>query len=152
MKLIEHMSAAMIKAPLDATDKTGAITELVNLIAASDSRINRDKLLTAVLERESQRSTGIGKGFAIPHAKTDAVGQLLIALGRCASPIEFQAVDGRPVDLIALLASPVQATSLHIHALAKLTRLVNNPQTIDRLKSAESAEALYQVIVDSDAE
>ena len=152
MKLTEHMSADMIKAPLDSTDKTAAITELVDVIVASQPGVNRDALLSAVLERESQRSTGIGKGFAIPHAKTDAVGKLLIALGRCAAPIEFQAVDGKPVDLIALLASPVQATSLHIQSLAKLTRLVNNPQTIDRLKSAESAEALYQVIVDNDGE
>lgn len=152
MKLSESLSPARIKVPLEATEKRAAITELVDLLVQNNGSVERDKLLTAVMEREAQRSTGIGQGFAVPHAKTDAVKNLSIAIGRCREPIEFDAVDGAPVRLIALLASPTHATSLHIQALAKLTRLVTNAAVREQLFGADSAAALFEVISTHDKE
>jgi mannitol/fructose-specific phosphotransferase system IIA component (Ntr-type) len=150
MKLTDHLPPQLVKVPLLAKDKTAAITELVDLMISHGVSDDREQLLAAVLERESQRTTGIGRGFAIPHAKTDAVGRLVIALGRPAAPLDFGAIDGQPVRLIALLASPTKATSIHIQALAKLSRLVTNAAVMESLLSAASADRLHQIIADND--
>lgn len=150
MKLTDHLQPNLVKVPLAASNKTLAITELVDLVTANGLTTNRDGLLKAVLDRETQRSTGIGRGFAIPHAKTDAVSKLIITIGRCDKPIDFAAIDGQPVTLLALLASPTSATSAHIQALAKLSRLVTNQVTLNRLLEAETAQDLYAVIAQSD--
>jgi mannitol/fructose-specific phosphotransferase system IIA component (Ntr-type) len=152
MKLTDYLSRPLVKVPLDAKDKTQAITELVDIVAEQNLTDARDLLLEAVIEREAQRTTGIGRGFAIPHAKCDAVDRLVIAFGRAAEPIDFSAVDGQPVTLIALLASPTNATSPHIQALARLGRLVTNAAVLDGLLSAKTADEFYNVIAKADAD
>lgn len=152
MKLTDYLSRPLVKVPLDAKDKTQAITELVDMVAEQNLTDARDLLLKAVIEREAQRTTGIGRGFAIPHAKCDAVDRLVIAFGRAAEPIDFSAIDGQPVTLIALLASPTNATSPHIQALARLGRLVTNATVLEGLLSAKTADEFYNVIAKADAD
>jgi len=152
MKLTDHLSLPLVKVPLAATEKRQAITELVSVIAEQSLTERRDQLLDAVLEREAQRTTGIGRGFAIPHAKCDAVDHLTIAFGRAANPIDFAAVDGQPVTLIALLASPVSATSSHIQALARLSRLVTNATVMEHLLAAPDADAFFRIIQENESE
>jgi mannitol/fructose-specific phosphotransferase system IIA component (Ntr-type) len=150
MKLTDHLTPELIKLPLDVADKTQAITELVDLVAAQGRTTARDQLLAAVLQREKQRSTGVGRGFAIPHAKTDTVPDLVIAFGRAARPLEFGAFDSQPVTLIALLASPINATSAHIQALARLSRLVTTGTTMTALLAAKTAEEFYKIVSEND--
>ncbi|GJQ25387.1 MAG: hypothetical protein HBSAPP02_04190 [Phycisphaerae bacterium] len=150
MKLTDHLTPTLIKVPLAATDKKSAIAEMVDLLVQGGVTESRDTLLTAVMERENQRTTGIGLGFAIPHAKTDAVKTLVIALGRTAQPIDFAAIDGKPVNLIALLVSPSNATSQHIQALARLSRMVTSASLLQKLLDAPDARALYDLIAASD--
>jgi mannitol/fructose-specific phosphotransferase system IIA component (Ntr-type) len=152
MKLTDYLPPTLVKVPLASTDKTGAITEIVDLVAAQGLTTARDVLLKAVLERETQRSTGVGRGFAIPHAKTDAVSRLVVAMGRTSVPIPFGAIDGQPVELIALLASPTTATSLHIQTLARLSKLVTNGPSLVRILAAQTSEELYAQIAASEAE
>lgn len=150
MKLTDHLTPTLIKVPLAATDKKSAIAEMVDLLVQGGVTESRDTLLAAVMERENQRTTGIGLGFAIPHAKTDAVKTLVIALGRTAQPIDFAAIDGKPVNLIALLVSPSNATSQHIQALARLSRMVTSASLLQKLLDAPDAQALYDLIAASD--
>jgi len=152
MKLTEHVSLPLIKVPLAATDKRAAIVELVDLVAGAGLATNKAQLLEKVFEREAQRTTGIGRGLAIPHSKCEVVDRLVIALGRPVPPIDFEAIDGRPVELIALVASPMRATSAHIQALARLSRLVTNASIWQRILATRTAEELYQVIADTDVE
>jgi fructose-specific phosphotransferase system IIA component len=152
MKLTDYLVRPLVKVPIEAKDKTQAITELVDIIAEQGLTQARDLLLEAVLEREAQRTTGIGRGFAIPHAKCDAVKRLVVAFGRAAEPIDFAAVDGQPVSLIALLASPTHDTSTHIQALAKLGRLVTNATVLEGLLSAETGDAFYDLISKEEVE
>lgn len=152
MKLTEYLPPTLVKVPLDSADKTGAITELVDLVASQNLTTSRDALLKSVLEREAQRSTGVGKGFAIPHAKSDAVSRLVVAMGRTKVPIPFGAIDGQPVELIALLASPTNATSLHIQTLARLSKLVTNGSALARILAAKTAEEFYAQIAANEAE
>ena len=150
MKLTEYLSPATIQVPLVATDKMQAITKMVEMVVEQGLARNREELLAAVLERESQRTTGIGRGFAIPHAKSDAVGKLVLGFGRLAEPIDFASIDGQPVSLLAILVSPTNATTLHIQALARLSRMVTNEAILDSLLSAQSADAFYKVIAEHD--
>ena len=150
MKLTEYLTPATIQVPLVATDKMQAITKMVEMIVAQGLARNREELLAAVLERESQRTTGIGRGFAIPHAKSDSVAKLVLAFGRLAEPIDFASIDGQPVSLLAMLVSPTHATTLHIQALARLSRMVTNEAILDSLLSAQSADAFYKVIAEHD--
>ena len=152
MKLTDHLPLEIVKVPLDAVDKTQAITELVDLLAEKEQIKSRDRLLEAVLEREEQRTTGIGRGFAIPHAKCDTMSRLIIAFGQVPNGVDFDAIDGQPVKLIALLASPTNATSTHIQALTRLSRLVTNASVLDGLLSAETAEAFYKIISENDTD
>src|SRR5829696_7353792 len=103
MRLTEILKPQNIKVPLEAKIKTDAIGELVNLLAANGDLSNPQKVLEAVLEREATRTTGIGNGLAIPHGKCNGTDHLVMAIGKAESPIEFQAIDGRPVTLIWLL-------------------------------------------------
>ena len=126
MKLTDILHGTCISLPLRATDKIGAITELVDLLAAQDALASRDDVLQAVLAREATRSTGIGLGLAVPHGKSHGVRRLSLAIGKPQTAMEFGSIDGRPCELIVLLASPVDKTGPHIQALASISRLWQN--------------------------
>jgi mannitol/fructose-specific phosphotransferase system IIA component (Ntr-type) len=92
------------------------------------------------------RTTGIGHGVAIPHGKNPGCGKLCLAIGKPAAPIDFAAVDGNPVDLIFLLASPPDQTGPHIQALANISRMLTDPALRQALRSAPTAADLYKLI------
>src|SRR5205814_3810173 len=100
MRLVDILKPENIKVPLEAHTKTDAITELVGVLAKNDAVADAKKVLDAVLERESTRTTGIGNGLAIPHGKCTGAKDLVMAIGKAGTPIDFQAIDGRPVSLI----------------------------------------------------
>jgi len=135
--------------PLIATEKRAVIDELVDLLDDAGLITQPDTLKQVVWEREQQRSTGIGEGLAIPHGKSNCSTELVMAIGRPEKPIDFQAVDGEPVQLVVLLASPPDKTSDHIQALGKISRLMSNPKFRARAYSAETAEELYQLFENS---
>src|SRR5881628_1955752 len=132
MRLTEILKPENIKVPLEAKTKNDAIAELVQVLASSGQVTDPKKVLDAVLEREATRTTGIGNGLAIPHGKCPGTKDLVMAIGKAGAPIEFQAIDGRPVTIIWMLASPPDKTGPHIHALARISRLM----TIDKFRHA----------------
>lgn len=146
MKITEILETACIRFPLVATDKTGAITELVDLLAETGRLSDRDQVLEAVLSREATRSTGIGQTLAVPHGKSAGCRELTMAIGKPAEPIEFDAVDGRPCSFIVLLASPADKTGPHIQALAGISRLWLNEHFRRDVQEAATADALYAAI------
>lgn len=145
MRLTDILKPQNIQVPLAGKTKNEAIGELVNLLATNGEISDAKKVLDAVLEREATRTTGIGNGLAIPHGKCNGVDHLVMAIGRPAAPIDFQAIDGRPVNLIWLLASPPDKTGPHIHALARISRLM----TIDRFRQALAAAQTPQQLFDA---
>ena len=151
MEIAKILLPERIRVPLQASDKTGVITELVDLLAAGGGLTNRDTVLQAVLKRESERTTGIGYGLAIPHGKSDGSRSLLMAAGKPANPIDFQSVDGRPVSFVVLLVSPPDQTGPHIHALAKISRLMNMEEFRGAVAKAASVDELYAAIVKYEA-
>lgn len=151
MKLTEIIKLQNIKVPLAATTKPAAIEELVNLLAANGDITDPKKVLAAVLEREATRTTGIGNGVAIPHGKCAGTNQLIMAVGKAASPIDFQAIDGRPVSLIWLLTSPPDQTGPHIKALARVSKLMVADKVRQSLATATTSQQIIDIITQADA-
>ena len=149
MNITDILSPTAVKMPLIATEKRAVIDELVDLLDDAGLITQPDTLKQVVWEREQQRSTGIGEGLAIPHGKSNCSTELVMAIGRPEKPIDFQAVDGEPVQLVVLLASPPNKTSDHIQALGKISRLMSNPKFRARAYAAETAEELYQLFENS---
>jgi fructose-specific phosphotransferase system IIA component len=145
MRLSDILKINDIKVPMTATDKKGAIAELVQVLADASELKDAKVLLASVLEREATRTTGIGNGLAIPHGKCSGVDHLVVAIGKPEKPIEFESIDGRPVNLIVLLASPPDQTGPHIQALARISRLM----TVEAFRSAMRTATTPQQILDA---
>ena len=147
MRLTDILKPQDIKIPLAATTKSEAIAELVDLLAANNQITDAKKVLDAVLEREATRTTGIGNGLAIPHGKCTGTADLVMAIGKPATPIDFQAIDGRPVSIIWMLSSPPDKTSPHIHALARISRLMTLDKFRHSLLAAKTPQEAFDIIV-----
>lgn len=147
MRLTEILKPSDIKVPLAATTKNDAIAELVNLLADNGQIKDPKKVLASVLDREATRTTGIGNGLAIPHGKCEGTEQLVMAIGKPGAPIDFQSIDGRPVTLIWLLSSPQDKTGPHIHALARISRLMTIDKFRQALAGATTPQAIFDLIV-----
>ena len=147
MRLTEILKPQNIKVPVVAKVKTEAIAELISLLADNGEVIDPKKVLDSVLEREATRTTGIGNGLAIPHGKCTGTDHLVMAIGRPQTPIDFQAIDGRPVSLIWLLTSPPDKTGPHIHALARISRLMTIDRFRQALNTAQTSQDVYDIIV-----
>jgi len=152
MRLTDILKPQNIKIPLVAATKTDAIGELVQLMADNGEATDAKKVLEAVLDRESTRTTGIGNGLAIPHGKTNGVKDLVMSIGKPATPIDFQSIDGRPVTIIWLLSSPPDKTSSHIHALARISRLMTIDKFRQALNAATTAQEMYDIIVKQESQ
>ena len=151
MRLTDILKPANIRVPLIAAAKGEAIGELVNLLAANGEIPDARKVLDAVLDREATRTTGIGNGVAIPHGKAPGVDHLVMAIGKPATPVDFQSIDGRPVTMIWLLCSPPEQTSAHIQALARVSRLTIIDKFRQALNAATTPEEVYELIVKQEA-
>jgi len=147
MRLTEILKPENIKVPLTSTTKTDAIGELVALLAENKSITDPKKVLDSVLDREATRTTGIGNGLAIPHGKCTGTADLVMAIGKAGTPIDFQAIDGRPVTLIWLLTSPPDKTGPHIHALARISRLMTIDKFRQALNTAQTGQDVYDIIL-----
>ena len=147
MRLVEILKPANIKIPLESKTKAEAIGELVSVLEASGDVTDKKKVLDAVLEREATRTTGIGNGLAIPHGKCAGTKDLVMAIGRAGTPIDFQAIDGRPVQIIWMLASPPDKTGPHIHALARISRLMTMDKFRQALATAKTSQEIFDIIV-----
>ena len=146
MNLLDILTPESIRAPLVATDKKGVIDELVDLLAQAGKVNDPAPLRDAVWMREQTRTTGIGHGLAIPHGKSPAMTQLAMAIGKPRAPMDFEAIDGQPVRLVVLLASPPDRTSDHIQALARISRLMTMDEFREKIYAADTAEGIYELL------
>src|ERR1041384_6671501 len=136
MRLTDILNPKNIKVPLQAKVKNEAIAELVNMLAANGEVTDPKKVLDSVLDREATRTTGIGNGLAIPHGKCNGTDHLVMAIGRPAQPVELHAIP-----------SPPDKTGPHIHALARISRLMTIDRFRQALAAAKTSEEIYDAIV-----
>ena len=146
MNLLDIITVDCIKAPLVARDKKGVIDELVDLLVSASRVSDGQALKDAVWTREQTRTTGIGHGLAIPHGKCGGMGSLAMAIGKPAEPMNFEAIDGKPVRLIVLLASPPDKTSDHIQALARISRHMTMDRFREQIYAADTNAQIFDLL------
>lgn len=146
MNLLDIITLDCIRAPLAASDKKGVIDELVDVLGATGRVSDARALKDAVWTREQTRTTGIGHGLAIPHGKCAGMSSLAMAIGKPAQAMDFEAIDGKPVRLVVLLASPPDKTSDHIQALARISRLMTMDKFREQIYGAESSQQIYDLL------
>ncbi|MBF0544862.1 MAG: PTS sugar transporter subunit IIA [Candidatus Riflebacteria bacterium] len=146
MELTEFISPQLIKLELSSSKKVDAIKELIELLDKAGYVTDAEAFLRSVLEREKVGSTGIGKGIAIPHSRTPTVREVVVAIGRSKKGIEFDSLDNKPVQLIFLIAAPVESGGLYLKALARLSRLLRYQEFRAELLEAQDVEEIVKII------
>lgn len=147
MILSAILTPERIKVPLEGTTKEAVIEELVNVLDQDGCLTDSTSTLKAVLTRERSRTTGIGRGLAVPHGKSAGSPELAMAVGKTATPIDFASIDGKPVRMVMLVVSPMEKTGPHIRALARVSRIMGLDSFRRKLYKADSAEEIYDLIL-----
>ncbi len=145
MRLTDLLSPGAIISPLVATTKKDALLELSQRAAEISGQPARE-VYDAVLQRERLGSTGIGDGVAIPHGKLAKLSRIYGVFARSERPLDFDALDGAPVDMIFLLVTPESAGADHLKALACAARMLRDPPTVAALRKTRDPEAIYDLI------
>jgi PTS system nitrogen regulatory IIA component len=130
---------------LKVNGKKQALQEIAAKAASLTGQPER-AILEILLQREKLGSTGVGNGVAIPHGKLPKLGQVFGLFARLDRPVDFEALDGQPVDLVFLLLAPEGAGADHLKALARVARLLRDPEVARKLRNSSDAEALYAVL------
>jgi nitrogen PTS system EIIA component len=146
--LAELVPPAHVFVGLRVPDKLGLLKELARR-AAAVLGVPASEIVAALAARESLGSTGIGAGSAVPHARMPSLAAMATFLARLERPVDYVAIDGRPVDLVFLLLGPAQAHAEHLAALAAATRRLRDPAVADALRAAGNAIALRERFVAS---
>jgi PTS system nitrogen regulatory IIA component len=136
-----------VLASLKVQNKKQLLQELSQAMAnrvAIDHRL----IFETLLKREKLGSTGIGQGIAIPHGKLPSISRVYGLFARLATPVDFDSVDGQPVDLVFVLLAPEHAGADHLKALARISRLLRDSSVVAKLRGTEDAEGLYAILTE----
>ncbi|HEY0571264.1 MAG TPA: PTS IIA-like nitrogen regulatory protein PtsN [Enterovirga sp.] len=145
MPLLDFLSPEAIVPALKAHSKKQALHDLAAQAAGLVGRDERE-IFETLLQRERLGSTGIGEGIAIPHGKLPKLDRLFGLFARLEKPVDFEAIDGAPVDMLFLLLAPEGAGADHLKALARVARMLREPGIHERIRAARDANALYAVL------
>jgi PTS system nitrogen regulatory IIA component len=145
MPITDLVAPNAIIPAMKVNGKKQALQEIAAKAAGLTGQSDR-AILEILLQREKLGSTGVGNGVAIPHGKLPKLNKVLGLFARLERPIDFEALDGQPVDLVFLLLAPEDAGADHLKALARVARLLRDPDTARKLRESRDAEALYAVL------
>lgn len=143
--LADILSIDCVDAGISAANKK-ALFQQVGAAMARKLSVPAKHIAAALAEREKIGSTGFGAGSAIPHGKVEGLDRVTGYFARLTSPMDFQAVDGLPVDLVFILLSPPDAGADHLKALASVSRLLRDRQLTAKLRGARSKDAIFALI------
>jgi PTS system nitrogen regulatory IIA component len=149
MQLADFLDCDAIKTALPGGNKRSLMKQIAEL-AAQRLGVAPAAALAGLNEREQLGSTGFGLGVAIPHAKIEGLSRIYGLFARLAEPVDYKAIDGRPVDLVFLLLSPPDAGAEHLKALAAISRVARDAATLERLRGARSRDALAALLMGAD--
>jgi PTS system nitrogen regulatory IIA component len=145
MHLGDLISPKDVVPSLKAQGKKQLLQDLSARAARTAGLPERD-VFDVLWQREQLGSTGLGQGVAIPHGKLAGVKRIVGVFARLAEPVEFDAVDGEPVDIVLVLLAPEGAGADHLKALARISRLLREGSAVDKLRASKDAAALYAVL------
>lgn len=145
MEIMDLLSADSVIADFKTSSKKQAIQSLAKQMAQLNGLSER-AVFASLLDREKLGSTGVGKGVAIPHARISGLDRITGLFARLSSPIDFESVDEHPVDLIFMLLAPAEGSTDHLKALARVSRLLRDEKTCEKLRMTADAGALYAML------
>lgn len=147
VRIADYMSENLISLQLKSKNKDDVLMELADLIAISPDVHNEENVIyKALIEREKLGSTGIGKGVAIPHAKTDAADKLTIAFGISKEKIDFKSLDDEKVNLFFVFASPMKDSQVYLKVLARISRLIREEEFRQQLLACKTPAEVIECI------
>lgn len=144
MNIFSLLSTQTILPNLQANDKTEVLDKMVSSLRDQVSGGELERIREAVFEREKIMSTGVGKGLAIPHGKAAGIEQTYAAFAILEDPVDYEAIDDQPVSMVFLLVGPQASNSLHIKMLSRISRLMNNSEFRERLRTCTTAEDIIE--------
>jgi PTS system nitrogen regulatory IIA component len=150
MRILDFLNPNAIVTELTASTKKGVLEELVAILAKEGKVKDAKATVDVLMEREKLGSTGIGQGIAIPHAKTDQAGEVIAAFGLSRRGVQFDALDGDPVNIFFLLVAPPDAAALHLKALARISRLLKDKFFRQSLRETKTPAEILKLIKDED--
>lgn len=150
MNLTDLITPESIVSPLKAAGKKQALQEIASAGARVTGLSDRE-LFETFLQRERLGSTGIGDGIAIPHGRSSHIDRLYGVFARLERPIDFEALDGQPVDILFALIAPDGAGADHLKALARVARLLRTPEVLERVRAALDPSAIFSILTQSEA-
>jgi mannitol/fructose-specific phosphotransferase system IIA component (Ntr-type) len=145
MAIINLIRPEIIKVPLKATTQPDVIRELVETLKEAGQIENTEIVYDAVMAREAQCSTGLEQEIAVPHAKTDAVSDLMLAIGIAPHGVDTGALDGQPSKIFFLMLAPPDKAGPHIEALADIARIADSPMFLRQLIAVTSPEQMVEL-------
>lgn len=146
IKIINYLDKERINLDLKSKTKTDVIRELMKTMNDSDKIISSEKALSGLFSREELGTTGIGKGVAIPHAKTDAVSDLLVGFGISKDGINYGSMDEEPVKIFFIFLSPLDGNQEYLKILARISRLIREEKFRNSLLAADTPEKVIEII------
>lgn len=144
MKICDILEEKYVDPNLSGTTKEEIINKMIDLISQSPKVLEKEKVRTAIFEREKIMSTGVGNGFAIPHGKTDGVADVVAAFALTAQPIDYQSLDDKPVRLVFLLVGKDSMVGPHIKLLSRISRLMNKEEFRSKLLQSKTAREIIE--------
>jgi len=147
MELSQIIGIDAVRAPLRATSKKRLLQDLAEMGEAVYG-LNPDAVYKALMDREALGPTGVGRGVAIPHARFSAVPQVVGLFARLERPVDFEAIDRQPVDLVFVLLAPESAGADHLKALARVSRTLRSDAVCAKLRSTFDPSAIYAILTD----
>lgn len=145
MEIADILEPKFVTVDLKSTSKKQAL-QLLSAQAAELTGLTERQIFDVLLEREKLGSTGVGQGIAIPHGRMSELGKIYGLFARLKTPIEFDSVDGQPVDLIFLLLAPESAGADHLKALAKVSRLFRDKKACAKMRQSPASDHLYDIL------
>ena len=146
MNICEYMSPPLVEMNFSAEDKQQLLEKLVEGIHRRNLIEEPAEVLNSLIERERLMTTGIKKGYAIPHAFTQQIEKSIVFFVRLVEPIDYQSLDGEPVSIVFLLIGPPNAQGIHLKLLARLARLLSQGHLFKNLMAAETPEEIIDII------
>jgi PTS system nitrogen regulatory IIA component len=150
MKIVEFLRPDAVIANVSGQTGPAVLGELCRPLAATQ-KVDQQKLVETLLDREKLGSTGIGEGVAIPHGKVPGLPALVASFGRSVGGVDFRAIDGRPTHLFFTLFAPENSAGAHLKALARISRIFKNASFRDAILRAGDAGEVYRLIEAEDA-
>ena len=146
IRIGEILESQHLMLDLSGASKAEVLRRMTECLAAVGSIADCDEIYRRLMERESLMTTGVKRGFAFPHAFSEQIAESFVALGRVRGGVDYESLDGNPVEFIFLLLGPPSHQSVHLRILARISRLMGQPDILEKLHGAETPADVMELL------